>query len=288
MTMNSIDTIERFRTIKPEIVISPNAALAELSKSVLNGFYEFKKDDAGYQVHETICILDDMRNKTRWQEYSEFDRIVHDCAVSHYNAGNHVFSLEILCKTVSGDRETISPEYKKAVLNSLFKLMRTIIEIRGEYKGKEIHYFGNLLHVEILATASINGFPVNEAISIIREPILYTYSQSRNHIISYPVKLLAVGGNTSTRTTSLNSFMLRRIEQIKNRRKISKYIKYDSIYQTTQAVTKIEKQRVRNILHKFLNNLVKQQYISEYQIIPKDRCRYHSVKILSSTEKVIP
>ena len=279
--------IEKHRAIRPDNFICPNAALADISKSVLTGVYTFKiekkssKGYRGYYVNETITIYDhETREASQWKSYSELDLITHNALVSHYVAGNRVVSLDMLCRAMNGNKAIISPEYKQCVKESLLKLMGTVIRIKGTENGKEIDYYDNLIHAKMLTSANINGQAINEVIAMLDEPVLYTYSQLRRQIVSYPVALLSAGGKSSTRSTIIKHFLMRRIEQIKNpKSRMSEYITYDSIYGATKAITKKEKQNTRILVHKLLDDLIQQDYISDYKVNPKGNNHCHSIQI---------
>ncbi len=280
--------IEKYRATRPNTFICPNAALADLSKSVLNGFGVFNIERKGYRVNEVISIYDDKTDLPyKWQSYSELDKITHDAVVSLYMDGNRVLSLDMLCRTITG-KDNVSTDHKQAVKESLIKLMGTIIQIKGTYQGKEYTPFtGNLIYAKIV-TVNINGQIIEDAIEILDRPVLYSYSQSRNQVLSYPVSLLSAGGKSSTRATITKHVMLGRIERIKNSReriknpknRISDCITYDAIYDAAKARTKIEKQRVRNLIHKQLDDLIQQEYIIGYKIKSENYSRYHSIQIL--------
>ena len=273
--------IEKHRATRPDTFICPNAALADLSKSVLNGFGVFNIERKGYRVNEVISIYDDKTDLPyKWQSYSELDKITHDAVVSLYMDGNRVLSLDMLCRTITG-KDNVSADHKQAIKESLIKLMGTIIQIKGTYQGKEYTPFtGNLIYAKIV-TVNINGQIIEDAIEILDRPVLYSYSQSRNQVLSYPVAMLSAGGNSSTRTTIIKHFLMRRIEQIKNPKSLmSEYITYKSIYDVCKATTKIEKQHVRKQVHKLLDSLVQHGYITGYQIKPEGHNRYHSIQIL--------
>ena len=102
--------VEMHRAVRTDKFIRPNAALADISKSVLNGRYDFKVDTKGYHVDETISIYSgEPASAFKWKEYSDIDRITHDALVSHYIAGSMVISLDMLWRTMTASKDSMPP-----------------------------------------------------------------------------------------------------------------------------------------------------------------------------------
>ena len=121
-----------------------------------------------------------------------------------------------------------------------------------------------------------------EAIYLVREPFLYTYSKEINHVQSVPSELLNLNINMTVDRTAINNYLMSRIETMKNQKERSKAkklgaqwrtIRFDRIYEAVAKVRGVEvtdltprvKRNKRDDVKSILNSYKEKKYITSYE-----------------------
>lgn len=211
------------------------------------------------------------------KELTPYDRDVHDALVTLYVDGrNEYITPQMIYKTMTGNQETkLTPKQLEAINNSLNKLMysKLIIkasdaECKAYSMSDQFKYEGTVIQGE-KATARVNGVIV-EVYHLLREPILYTYADSKNQISRLDIKLLNSPVNKTEENITLQSYLLRRIDAIKKSTKLRPTISYNTIYEqldiqaSSDGALRKKKLKVRNTVKRILDYLKAQNFIKNY------------------------
>ena len=188
------------------------------------------------------------------QEFTAYDRAIHNAVCSLYAAGNDVVTPAMVYRTVNGmsDTDKVSPQAIETVKNSLDKsrFLRLRINFSAEAKARNINIdkaeIDSYLLPATALTVEAGGNKV-DAYKILSIPALYQYAQYTKQILSVPLELLDT--KDATRNTEdiipIKEYLIRRIEVMKHNRDMSNKILYDTIFKEVGIVITDKKQRNR-------------------------------------------
>lgn len=218
-----------------------------------------------------------------------YDKSIINGVTSLMENGNTVFSVPMLYHAMTGKKNPSIDDTLYAEIASKLEKMRRIILTIDLTEENEAHYFkdknGNPILLEDVSldgyllplnrvTGTVNG-KKTELYQIIQHPPIYTYSKLKRQLSSIPIFLLDAPINNNSTTIPLKTYLLQRIEMMKNKNnKIkSNIILYDSIYKELSAedANKTKKMRIRNYTTKILDYLIKSKYIKSYKEFKKGR-----------------
>lgn len=209
------------------------------------------------------------------QEFTPYDRVVHNSVVTLHAAGNEIFTPEMVYRAMNGltESEKVSPQAIGAVTRSIEKSRVTKLTIDYTQEAKERNldveeakYDGMLLNADKV-TVSVSGVK-KEAYRLLRTPILYEYSQQIKQIISVPIQLLQT--KEALRSTDevivIRFYLIQRIEIMKNNKSQSNKILYSTIFEELGKTnpTKQKAEKIRDATKAILGLLVKKEYIKDY------------------------
>lgn len=156
----------------------------------------------------------------------EFDYAVLSVCISEIKTDNSDTTPAIILRGLSGKtREThngeINANQREAILNSVCKLMSTIITVDLTNTNEKLGYDGEKkLTAPILpckyVTTVLNGQPIKDVIHFTDESPILKIAEARNQIIRYDTALLDVPNLRNTpRVITLKNYVLRRVHEIK-------------------------------------------------------------------------
>lgn len=230
----------------------------------------------------TTVILNYEGNALRLSDeenWTAYDRAVHNAVVSLWEAGNRKFTPEMVYRAMNGLNGNIfiSPTALQKVEKSIDKSMSITVYIDcgevakaygGNSKGK---LQAKLLEVRKAILQTENGTKKVGYVFISErfKPILYEYSQMTKQILSVTPNLLQTKKalNTTDETIVIREYLLRRIEEMKSpRNTISYKIKFNSIMELLQLkeITKKKKQKIKDQIAKLLQYYKEIEYITDY------------------------
>ena len=210
-------------------------------------------------------------------EFTAYDRAIHNAVCSLYAAGNEVVTPSMVYRAVNGmsDQEKVSTHSMEAVRNSLDKsrFMRLKVDFSEEAKARnmnvdKVKIDSNLLEARAV-TVEAGGYRI-DGYKIHATPVLYQYSQRTKQIISVPSSLLDT--KEATRSTeeviSIKEYLIRRIEIMKNDNTMSNKIVYDTIFEEVGIV--IKQYTERNRYRKYIKDILslwseKHKYIESFK-----------------------
>lgn len=203
-------------------------------------------------------------------DFTYFDKAVFDAICTRYEAGDNVFSIRTIYRTMHNYDSSNNPSdirYNE-IMNSIRKMnqikvsadltnhVRSYMKKSKEYShlsDDEIdrmvgfYKIGNEPLIDYRTVeAQIQGADT-EAIYLVREPFLYTYSKAIKHVQSIPSELLRLGNDkrTTTDRTAIIQYLISRIETMKSQKERSRKkvlhttqrtIRYDRIYEIVEKI----------------------------------------------------
>lgn len=238
-------------------------------------------------------------------DFTYFDKAVFDAICTRSEAGDRVFTVNTIYRTMHNYDSSRNPTdiRRKEIMNSIRKMNQIKVnadmtEHVKSYLKKDKNYshftddeidnmvknykVGNEPLIDYRTVeAQIQGAKT-EAIYLVREPFLYTYSKELNHVQSVPSELLNLNINMTVDRIAINSLLIKRIEDMKSRversksKKIStpqRTIRFDRIYEAVAKVRGVEvsdlsskvKRNKRDDVKIILDSYKEKRYIAGYE-----------------------
>lgn len=227
-------------------------------------------------------IIDNSDNIKMSKKLVPYDREVQNAVISLYVKGNEYITSPMIFRTLTG-KNNINPASTslKMIDESVRKMIKTyiIMDLTEEIEKHKRHfvnmeefkYEGHILSAEV-ATGVLNGQKVS-CYHILREPILYSYSQSKKQIVSVPMKLLNSPINNTDDNIMLRGYLIERVITMKRNAKVSRYILFETIYAlfsmnhyTSDSGRRKKKMHIRNSVEKILLYWAENDFIAGYSI----------------------
>ena len=220
---------------------------------------------------------------------STYDKSIINGVTSLLESGNPVFSIPMLYHAMTGKQNpTVDEQLFEEISGKLEKMRRLTIaiDLSEENEARFItDENGDPLPIEnvtmegyLLPLNKISGV-INgkkaELFQLIQNPPLYTYSKMKRQLASVPITLLSAPLNNNSTTIPLKTYLLQRIELMKNTHNSirSSTILYDTIYSELgdQNANKTRKMRIRTYAATILNYFIEQGYIRGYEEFRRGR-----------------
>lgn len=241
-------------------------------------------------IHTTVTLdMPDHMSLEGGGTLSTYDKSIINGVTSLLENGNTVFSVAMLYHAMTGKKNpSIVESLNDEITEKLEKMRRIIITI-DLTEENEAHYLRDKNdNPIILEDVTLEGYllPLNkvsgivngkrtELFQIIQNPPIYTYSKLKRQLSSIPIFLLDAPINNNSTTIPLKTYLLQRIEMMKNKNnKIKSHvILYESVYSEISAAdaNKTKKMRIRNYTTKILDYLAESGYISSFKEFKKGR-----------------
>lgn len=240
------------------------------------------------QTAVTIDSPEHMRIDGNFQ-LTNYDKSIINGIVSILESGNSSFTVPMLYHAMTGkENPTVDDglvEEIKAKLDAMRRLSINI-DLTEEIKAHMIRR--NIDGVDGVDSFTIDGYllPLNkytgvvngkrsEMYQIIDTPPLYSYAKLKNQITTLPIDLLKAPLNNNATTIPLKTYLLSRIEGMKNQnnRLTRDKILFESIYRELGDLEsdKKRKKRIRDYTEIILTHFISMGYITRYEIIKEGR-----------------
>lgn len=230
----------------------------------------------------------------------QFDRAVLSVCVSEYYAGNHYTTPAIIYRGLTGKVNKMtdampSKNQLAAILNSIIKLMSTIIDTDKTDVNSKLNYRGssNPLGVKpssILpchaAEVTINGKDTYVICFDRQSPIMETAFE-RRQILTYDVTLLDIPGqNNSPMNITIKNYAMRRVLESIAHTQMHPVLTFDDLFETCRLenVDKKTKLRAREFLLSFFEHLQNKNVINSF-FLNKKGTRFQSIFFSSDKQK---
>ena len=279
----NLKEIELLKSVLPEsFYITNNKLSNKITKDFVNkGQIELAvikpKKKGEVITYNSIAYDNKNINISGQNEFTAYDRAIHNAVCSLYVAGNDVLTPAMVYRTVNGmsDNEKVSPKSMGAVKNSLDKsrFLRVKINFTEEAKARNINIDNTeidsyLLPAELVTVKS--GGKTVEAYKILKLPVLYEYASYTKQILSVPLGLLDT--KEATRNTKdiipIKEYLVRRIEIMKHVKTMGNRILYSTIFQEAgiTITNKKQRNRLRSYITAILNLWKKRdKYIIDFK-----------------------
>lgn len=220
---------------------------------------------------------------------STYDKSILNGVTSLIESGNNVFSIPMLYQAMTGRKNPTVDEGLYDELSSKLEQMRRMMISIDLGQELEAHFIdpedGQLrimddpvLEGYLLPLNKISGYVAGKKAGlyqIIQYPPLYSYSKMRRQLASVPIRLLNAPLNNNSTTIPLKTYLLQRVEMMKNENNSikSNSILYSSVYRELGAeeANKTRKMRIRNYTREILEYFVEQKYIKGFEEYKKGR-----------------
>lgn len=220
---------------------------------------------------------------------TNYDKSIINGVVSIMESGNSSFTVPMLYHAMTGkENPTVDDglmEDIKAKLDTMRRLSINI-DLTEEIKAHMIQK--NVAGENDLESFTIEGYllPLNkytgivngkrsEMYQIIDTPPLHTYAKMKNQISTVSIDLLKAPLNNNATTIPLKTYLLGRIEAMKNQNnKIMRdKILYESVYRELGDIDsdKKRKKRIRDYTETILKHFIKMKYITKYEVVKEGR-----------------
>ena len=285
-----------------KIRIVPNCKLVKLTSSRDAEQYAALLDGEKYSAvekrnHKKFGKVVTKYQITNAEGYSNTDPLISadydvlSVCISEIEEGNMATTPAIILRGLTGKvgeggNAKLNANQRAAILNSIEKLMSTIITIDATESNKALGY--NDGKAEIITdtilpchykTEKINGQIVDDTIIFDRQSPIFKFAAERNQIIRYDAELLDVPNQNNTPLViRLKNYSLRRVlECIKH--KMTPTLTLDDIFKKCRITDKpnVIKLRAREYLEEFFKHLQNKGVIKSFEWTKKGD-KFHAVK----------
>ena len=177
-----------------------------------------ENDGYNMKVGNAIDIGIEIHYATNEEAVTAFEMAVYTAVISHYAAGNSVFTIPQLCKVLClSNKNCFTKNLQEAVLDALRKMMRIHVCIKAKaqsakYKDLKPMYLNLLLHWREIVCQSDNGRSC-KCIEVLETPLLFEYSKSIKQFVSVPFEKIGTSKrlNNTIPTIAVRYALLRRV-----------------------------------------------------------------------------
>lgn len=220
---------------------------------------------------------------------TEFDYAVLSVCISNFAEGNVHITPAIIYRGLTGKGNTarMQLDQRDAILNSLRKLMGTIIEIDETETNAAFHYGENRNPITCssilpayFVERTINGQDAT-VIYFDRESPLLRIALDRKQLLSYDVELLDVPGQkNTTMNIMLKNHVMRRIKEIEMHNQLASTLTFPDIFEKCRIenVHLEIKRRAREVIVTFLGHLQAKGVIKSFELTKKGNA-FNTIKI---------
>lgn len=211
-----------------------------------------------------------------------YDKAVLNTVCSIFQAGNQTMTLADIFRVMNGNTsKQPSQKQRDKILSSIKKLgaTRIYLNISEEIERKYLTINDSrvtkgiidepLLHYTVGLFQTENGQEVY-AVSILKEPILMTYSKAKSQLVSFPISLLDTKSVSATDDiVAIREYLLQQITLMRNGQRDNKTILYESIYKSCGIDAPTDRKtamRKRDSIDKLLEEWKQQDYIKGYKV----------------------
>lgn len=207
---------------------------------------------------------------------TQFDREVID-AVASLASYSKILSPATIYRVITGKRKnfTVSKKQKEKVAESIRKcgLCRIAIDVTEELQSnntigqnEKISYHEYLISYAEIRHRTPNG--VNSYYEILKMPPLFRFAESIGKISSIPLALVDTPVNKTDSALSVQSFLFRSIEEMKQNGEESIFLEWETIYQYAEINqnSRTQANRMRDAVGKILEYWKENTYIGGYDL----------------------
>lgn len=240
-----------------------------------------KKQHKKYGDVVTVYKISLADNYDNTDPLTEFDYAVLSVCISNFAEGNVHITPAIIYRGLTGKGNTarMTADLREAILNSLRKLMGTIIEIDETETNAAFHYGEHrnpILCSSILPAYFVENTINGQDATVIyfdRESPLLRIALDRKQLLSYEVELLDVPRQQNTiMNIMLKNYVIRRVAEIKaHSKQLAATITFADVFEKCRIENASRKTKMdaRNTLIKLFEHLQAKGYIKSFDLRKK-------------------
>ena len=293
MDREESDSIPKQDTNKPRKHVDPITKLAqritspqiwETGGAILDVASQEEKKQGKTITTALSVSLEDTNGVSMSRPMSQYDVDVNGAVATLWQAGNKNITIPQVFKTLTGETGKPSDKQLAEISESLDKQFRAFVEIdfTQEARGRSLEFEGeaisegklkaHMLEARGMTMRTANGKTV-EGYELLAPPVLYQHAAMLGQVVTYPQRLLQIGGRNTQESIVIKKYMLRRIGQIKGKGHVSNRIKFEAIYEKAgiENPSKDKRRKVRDYVRELLNGLVETGYIAGYSEVEEKR-----------------
>lgn len=221
---------------------------------------------------------------------NEFDYAVFSVCISYFDAGCKCITLAILYRALTGKGNTyrLTPDLRDDILNSLKKLIGTVIEIDASDVNAAFKYADcdHSKHISAILPAHFDDKIINgndaSVVYFDRESPLMEIARNRKQLLKYEVALLDAPGIRNTfMNIMLKSYVMRRVVEIKYHKKLRPILTFADIFKKCRIgnASRDTKMNARNTIVKFFEHLQAEGFIKSFELT-KDSNAFYSIRFI--------
>ena len=298
--MSNKKTNVQFYPVKQRIV--PNFKLAKVmnnlsqekyDRMVIDGNSRKIVEKKNHKKHGDVITTYKISNADGYDNtdpLTEFDRAILSVCASNWDEGNYFVTPAVILRGLTGKigiggNGKIHKEQRIAIMNSIIKLMSTIIWIDDSDVNEQLNYAdtNNSKKCSAILPAyfvekTING---QEATIIYfdRESPLMEMARARKQLLTYDVSLLDVPNqNNTSMNITIKNYAMNRIQEIKLH-KLNPILTFADVFKKCRIdnASADTKMNARNVLIKFFEHLKSKGEITDFTVT-KQRNSFYSIK----------
>ena len=286
----------------PKKRIVPNFKLAKVMSNLSQDKYDRmiidgnsrkiveKKNHKKYGDVITTYKISNIDGYDNTDPLTEFDRAVLSVCASNWNVGNYFVTPAIVLRGLTGKNGIggngkIHKEQRTYIMNSIIKLMSTIIWIDDSDVNEQLNYDEtnnskkcSAILPSYFVEKTINGQDAT-IIYFDRESPLMEMARARKQLLTYDVSLLDVPNQNNTpMNITIKNYAINRIQEIKLH-KLNPILTFDDIFKKCHIdnANRDKKADARNNLIKFFENLKVKNELKSFELTKKGNS-FYSIK----------
>lgn len=191
------------------------------------------------------------------RELTPYDRFVHDAVLSLYRAGANEVTLNYIYKAM-GRKGTPSKDDRDKINASLTKMRAAIIYVDNtnekavNTKYPQFKYDGALLPFERIKVI-IKGKETETAIRILAEPPMGRFARERGQCTAFPLSVWSFPLSLTNAKIQLAQYVAEYIVHVKNNKKLSRKLLFETIFKNCGFDTRLKKSRGREDLQRLVD-----------------------------------
>lgn len=221
---------------------------------------------------------------------NEFDYAIYSVCVSYFEKGYTCITVAIIYRALTGKGNTarVSPDLREVILNSLRKLIGTVIEVDESDVNEAFKYAvadkskkcSSILPAHFV-DKTVNGQDASVVFFDRKSPLMEIAYQ-RKQLLTYDISLLDAPDIRNTiMNTMLKNYVMRRISEIKLHKQLKPILTFDTIFKKCRIgeANRDTKMNARNTVVKFFEHLQAKGFIKSFEQT-KHENTFHSINFV--------
>ena len=260
----------RLYPIKKRLV--PNFKLCKVIRRIVE-----KKHHKKFGDLFTVYKISNANGYNNDDPLDEFDYAVYSVCVSYFDAGYKCITPAIIYRALTGKSTTakLRSDLRNAILNSLKKLIGTIIEIDETEVNAAFKYAetDKSKHISAILPSVVYFDRISPLMEI---------AHNRKQLLTYEISLLDAPGIRNTfMNIMLKSYVMRRVSEIKLHKKLRPILTFADIFKKCRIEDKSRKTKMdaRETIIKLFEHLQAEGFIKSFELT-KEANAFYSIKFI--------